>query len=75
MGNPTVELSRKQIVNALVQCSPQELKSIFSDLFKQKTFAPQKLEDITRAAAKTVKQKGLKAQTVQEAVTWARSKR
>lgn len=75
MSNPTVELSRKQIVSALVQCSPRELKSIFSDLFKQKAFSPPKLEDITREAAKTVRNRGLKAQTVQEAVKWARSKR
>ena len=75
MANPTVELSRKQIVHALVQCSPQELKGIFSDLFKQKSFAPPRLEDITREAGKTVRRKGLKVQIVQEAVKWARSKR
>lgn len=75
MANPTVALSRKQIINALVQYSPQELKGIMSELLRQKSFVPPKLEEIRREARKTVKQEKIKPQTVQEAIAWARSKK
>jgi len=75
MGNPTVELSRKQIINALVQCSPKEIKGIMGELFRQKSFVPPTLEEITWEAGKTVRQGRIKPRTVQEAIKWARSKK
>jgi len=75
MSNPTIELSKQQIINALVQCTPKELKQIINSLFKQRAFAPPKLEDITREAAKTVRRERLTSETVKEAIKWARAKK
>jgi hypothetical protein len=75
MSNPTIEISKQQIINALVQFNPKELKQIINKLFKQKAFAPPKLEDITREAVKTVRREKLKPETVEEAIKWARKKR
>ncbi len=75
MSSPTIELSRKQIIDALVQFTPRELKEIIRELFKQKAFVPPTLEEITREAGKTVRKERLKPEVVQEAIKWARSKR
>jgi hypothetical protein len=37
MANPTIEISKQQVVNALLQFRPKELKNILNTLFKQKT--------------------------------------
>jgi hypothetical protein len=75
MSNPTIEISKQQIINALVQFTPKELKRIINTLFKQKAFAPPKLEDITREAVKTVRRERLKPETVEEAIQWARRRK
>jgi len=72
MGNPTIELSRKQVVNALIQFSPMELKKILDELFRQKSFAPPTLDEITKEAGKIVKERKLKRDVIQEAIKWAR---
>lgn len=73
MGNPTIELSKKQVVNALVQFSPMELKKIIDELFRQKSFTPPTLDEITKEAGKIVKGRKLKQDIIQEAIKWARS--
>ena len=40
MANPTIEISTQQVVNALLQLKPKELKTILNTLFKQKLFTP-----------------------------------
>lgn len=72
MGTPTVALSRKQIINALLQCTPKEIKGIMGELFRQKSFVPPTLEEITWEAGRTVKQGRIKPRTVQEAIKWAK---
>ena len=74
MGNPTIELSKKQVVNALTQFSPKELKGIIDELFRQKTFAPPALDEITKEASEIVKGLKLKQTVIHEAIKWARSK-
>ena len=44
MANPTIEISKQQVVNALLQLKPKELKTILNTLFKQKLFTPPSLE-------------------------------
>jgi hypothetical protein len=75
MANPTIEINKKQIINALVQFSPRELKGIIGELFRQKSFVPPTLEEITKEAGKIVKRERLKPEIVQEAIKWARSKK
>ena len=75
MANPTIEINKKQIIDALVQFSPGELKGIIWELFRQKSFVPPALEEITKEAEKIVKRERLKPEIVQEAIKWARSKK
>lgn len=75
MANPTIEINKKQIINALAQFSQRELKGIIGELLRQKSFVPPTLEEITREAGKTIRKEGLKPEIVQEAIKWARSKK
>jgi hypothetical protein len=75
MGNPSIQLSKKQVIEALVQFTPRELNGIIKTLFKQKSFAPPTVEEITQEAGKVIKRGGLKPGTAKEAVKWARSKK
>lgn len=75
MANPTIELSKKQVVNALLQFTPKELKSIMDNLFRQKLFMPPSVREITREASSQVKIGSRKSEIVEEAIRWARSKR
>lgn len=75
MANPTIEINKKQIINALSQFSPRELKGIIGELLRQKSFEPPTLEEITKEAGKIVKRERLKPEIVQEAIKWARSKK
>ena len=48
MADPTIEISKQQVVNALLQLKPKELKNILNTLFKQKLFTPPSLREITK---------------------------
>jgi hypothetical protein len=75
MANPTIEISKQQVVNALLQFKPKELKHILNDLFKQKLFTPTPLREITKEASSIVKSKNLGPEVVEEAIKWARSQK
>lgn len=72
MKNPVVELSRNQIVTALMQFPPDALKKVIDDLFRKKLYTPRPLNEIAGEASAIVKQAGLGPETVDEAVRWAR---
>jgi hypothetical protein len=72
MANSTIELSKKQVVNALLQFSPKELKNIMDTLFKQKLFMPSSLREITKEASSRMKMGNIKSEIVEEAIKWAR---
>jgi hypothetical protein len=75
MANPTIEISKQQVVNALLQFRPKELKNILNTLFKQKLFIPPSLREITKEASSIVKSKNLGPEVVEEAIKWARSQK
>jgi len=75
MSNTTIELSEKQVVGALSQFSPKALKKVIDDLFKKKLYTPPSLKEIAREASAGVKKDGIKIETVEEAVKWARSQK
>ena len=75
MANPTIEISKQQVVNALLQFRPKELKNILNTLFKQKLFIPPSLREITKEASSIVKSKNLGPEIVEEAIKWARSQK
>lgn len=75
MGNPTIELSEKQVISALSQYQPKALKKVIDDLFKKKLYAPPSLKEITKEASQVVKKEGVKSGTIEEAIKWARSQK
>lgn len=75
MANLTIEISKQQVVNALLQFRPKELKNILNTLFKQKPFIPPSLREITKEASSIVKSKNLGPEVVEEAIKWARSQK
>jgi hypothetical protein len=75
MNNPTIELSRSQIVAALSQFPPDALKKLIDDLFKKQLYTPRPLEEVAREAQAAVKKAKLPAAVAEEAVKWARSQK
>lgn len=75
MNNPTVQLNNSQLVDALSQFPPDGLKKLIDQLFRIKLYSPPSLDEIARAASRTVKREKLGAETVAEAVQWARSQK
>jgi len=75
MANPTIEISKQQVVNALLQFKPKELKNILNALFKQKLFTPPSLSEITKEASSIVKSKNLGPEVIEEAIKWVRSQK
>jgi len=75
MANPTIEISKQQVVNALLQLKPKELKKILNTLVKQKLFIPPSLREITKEASSIVKSENLGPEVVEEAIKWARSQK
>lgn len=75
MNNPTIELSRPQLVSALSQFSPDALKKVLDDLFRKKLYTPRPLVEITREASSAVRRSKLGPETAEEAVVWARSQK
>ncbi len=75
MNNPTIELSRPQLVSALSQFSPDALKKVLDDLFRRKIYSPRPLAEITREASAVVRRAKLGPETAEEAVLWARAQK
>lgn len=75
MNNPTIELSRNQIVAALSQFPPDALKKLIDDLFKRQLYTPRPLDEITKESQAAVKKAKLPSGVAEEAVKWARSQK
>jgi hypothetical protein len=75
MNNPTIQLSRPQLISALTQFSPDALKKIIDDLFRKKIYTPHPLDEITREASTVVRKAKLGPETAEEAVQWARAQK
>jgi hypothetical protein len=75
MNNPTIELTQRQVLNALSQFPPKTLKKIIDNLFRKKLYVPPTLAEITRKASSTVKKQKITPATIDEAIQWARSQK
>jgi hypothetical protein len=75
MSNLTIALNEEQVVDVLVQFSPQQIKNILETLIRRKVFSAPTLEEISKEAEHTVQKEGLKIDVVEEAKAWSRSKR
>ena len=75
MNNPTIELTQRQVLNALSQFPPETLKKIIDNLFRKKLYVPPTLAEITEEAAGTVKKQKISPAVIDEAIQWARSQK
>ncbi len=75
MSNPTIELTERQVITALSQFPPKALKKVIDTLFKEKLYTPPSLREIAKEASSVVKKDGVKRETVEEAIKWARSQK
>jgi hypothetical protein len=75
MSNPTIELSRSQLISALSQFPPTVLKKLIDELFNKQLYIPRPLDEITREASSMVRKAKLGPETAEEAVRWARSQK
>jgi len=75
MSNPVIELSEKQVISALSQFSPKELKKIMDNLFKKKLYSPPSLDEIAGETSGIVKKERIGSETVEEAIKWARKQK
>lgn len=75
MRTPTLQINNRQLVDALSQFPPDRLKKVIDQLFRRNLYSPPSLNEITRAASRTVKRQKLGPETAAEAVQWARSQK
>lgn len=75
MNAPTIQLTEQQLLSALAQYQPGDLKRIISRLVRTNRYTPPTLEGITRAASASVKRNSTPESAVLEAVQWARGQR
>jgi hypothetical protein len=75
MSTTTIQLNEKQLLGALSQCQPTEIKRLISRLVRMNLYTPPSLESITRAASASVQRNKTPESTVLEAVQWARAQK
>jgi hypothetical protein len=75
MNNPTLEISRPQLISALSQFPPTVLKKLIDELFKKQLYIPRPLDEITREASSVVRLAELGPETAGETVKWVRSQK
>lgn len=75
MGKATIEIDSSQLLNALEQLPPEELKSIIDTLFLKGSLGKPNFEDIAIKAREVVKEEKLKPEIVEEAIQWARNQK
>lgn len=75
MTTPSIQLTEKQLLGALAQYQPGEVKRIISRLVRMSLYTPPTLEEVTREASAAVRRNNTPESTVMEAVRWARAQR
>lgn len=75
MTTTTIQLNEKQLLGALAQYQPTEIKRLISRLVRMNIYSPPTLESITRTASASVQRNKTPESTVMEAIQWARSQK
>jgi len=73
MNTTTMPVTKKQIENALIQFSKDEVKSIFHKVMRIKNPNWLKLEKIATDFSRIIREKKLDHSVIEEAKQWARS--
>ena len=75
MTTTTIQLNEKQLLGALSNYQPTEIKKLISRLVRMNLYTPPSLESITRTASASVQRNRTPETTVLEAVKWARAQK
>ena len=75
MTTTTIQLNEKQLLGALSNSQPTEIKRLISRLVRMNLYTPPSLEAITRTATASVQRNKTPESTVMEAVEWARAQK
>jgi hypothetical protein len=70
-----IEIDSSQLLNALGQLSPNDVKKLINELFLKKLFAKPDFETVAAKAGRVVKKEGLSPKVVEEAIAWAREQK
>jgi len=72
MKKAVIEVDDTQLLNALEQLPPDDLKKIIDALFLKKLFKKPEFAEVSARVKRIVKKEGLKPDVVEEAIEWAR---
>lgn len=75
MNTPTIQLTEQQVMGALAQYQPSDLKRIISRLVRGNLYTPPTLEEVTNAASACTQRDNTPESVVLEAVQWARGQK
>lgn len=75
MNTPTIQLTEQQIMGALAQYKPSDLKRIIARLVRTNHYTPPTLEDVTRNTSSCVQKQNTPESVALEAVQWARGRK
>ena len=75
MKKAVIEIDSSQILDALEQLPPEEIKKIIDALFLKGLIKKPDFKEVSAKVRKIVREEGIKPETVKEAVEWARKQR
>ena len=75
MKKAVIEIDNTQLLDALGQLSPNDVKKLIDGLFLKKLFRKPDFEKVSAKVRRTVKEEGLSPKVVEDAVAWARKQK
>ncbi|MBI4972491.1 MAG: hypothetical protein HZC16_01595 [Candidatus Omnitrophica bacterium] len=75
MKKAIIEVENYQLLNALEQLPPPDLKKLIDTLFLKRLFKKPDFEDVAQKVRTAVKKEGLTPEVAEEAVEWARKQK
>ncbi len=75
MKKAVIEIDSYQLLNALEQLPPNDLKKIIDTLFLKRLFKKPDFEEVSAKARRVIKKEGLAPEVVEDAVKWARKQK
>ena len=75
MKKAVIEVESYQLLNALEQLPPTDLKRLIDTLFLKRLFKKPDFEGIAAKTRRIIRKEGLTPEVVEEAVEWARKQK
>jgi hypothetical protein len=70
-----IEIDSSQLLNALGQLPPNDIKKLIDTLLLKKLFRKPDFDTVSAKARRIVKREGLSPDVAKDAITWARKQR